>query len=116
MAGLSHALTASGFHLSMLLGSVPLLSRRLPPGLQLPLAAIVLLLIVCLAGAQPSVVRAGRQRWQLFLSPQALWTLQELQRSASQQFFTGTWLGFKPSAQQRRCLLQHGAGSRFIGL
>ena len=58
MAGLSHALTASGFHLSMLLGSVPLLSRRLPPGLQLPLAAIVLLLIVCLAGAQPSVVRA----------------------------------------------------------
>ena len=58
----------------------------------------------------------GLQRWQLFPSPQALWTLQELRRSASQQFFTGTWLGFKPSAQQRRWLLQHGAGLRFIGL
>ncbi|WP_392346261.1 ComEC/Rec2 family competence protein [Parasynechococcus sp.] len=32
MAGLSHALAASGFHLSVLLGSVLMLARRLPPG------------------------------------------------------------------------------------
>ena len=30
--------------------------------------------------------------------------------------FTGTWLGFKPSARQRRWLLQHSPGTRFIGL
>ena len=42
----------------MLLGSVLMLSRRWPPGLRLPLAAMALLLFVCLAGAQPSVVRA----------------------------------------------------------
>ena len=58
MAGLSHALAASGFHLSVLLGSVLMLARRWPPGLRLPLAAMALLLFVCLAGAQPSVVRA----------------------------------------------------------
>jgi competence protein ComEC len=58
MAGLSHALAASGFHLSVLLGSVLMLARRWPSGLRLPLAAMALLLFVCLAGAQPSVVRA----------------------------------------------------------
>ena len=58
MAGLSHALAASGFHLSVLLGSVLMLARRWPPGLRLPLAATALLLFLCLAGVQPSVVRA----------------------------------------------------------
>ena len=58
MAGLSHALAASGFHLSVLLGSVLMLARRWPPGLRLSLAAMALLLFLCLAGAQPSVVRA----------------------------------------------------------
>ena len=62
------------------------------------------------------LLRVGRQRWQLFPSPQSLWTLQEQQRSEPRQVITGTWLGFKPSASQRRWLLQHGAGSRFIGL
>ena len=62
------------------------------------------------------VLRAGRQRWQLLPRPQAMWKLQQQQRSGPQQVFTGTWLGFKPSAPQRRWLLQHWAGSRFIGL
>ena len=35
-----------------------MLARRWPPGLRLPLAATALLLFLCLAGAQPSVVRA----------------------------------------------------------
>ena len=58
MAGLSHALAASGFQLSVLLGSVLMLARRWPPGLRLPLAAMALLMFLCLAGVQPSVVRA----------------------------------------------------------
>ena len=62
------------------------------------------------------VMRVGHQRWQLFPSPQALWTLQDRRRSRPQQVLTGTWLGFKPSALQRRWLLQHGAGARFVGL
>ena len=62
------------------------------------------------------VLRVGRERWQLLPRPQALWSLQEQQRPGPQQFFTGTWLGFKPSALQRRWLLQHWGGSRFIGL
>ena len=53
MSGLSHALAASGFHLSVLLGSVLMLSRSWPRGLRLLLAAMVLLLFVCLAGSQP---------------------------------------------------------------
>ena len=62
------------------------------------------------------VLRAGRQRWQLLPRPQALWSLQEQQRPGIQPVFTGTWLGFKPSARQRRWLLQHSPGTRFIGL
>ena len=62
------------------------------------------------------VLRAGRQRWQLLPRPQALWFLQEQQRPGIQPVFTGTWLGFKPSARQRRWLLQHSPGTRFIGL
>ena len=62
------------------------------------------------------LLRAGGQHWQLLPRPQALWALQEDQRSEPQQVFTGIWLGFRPSKPQRRWLLQHGAGSRFIGL
>jgi competence protein ComEC len=62
------------------------------------------------------VMRVGHQRWQLVPSPQALWALQQRQRSEPRQLITGTWLGFKPSAPQRRWLLKHGAGARFVGL
>ena len=62
------------------------------------------------------VLRAGWQRWQLLPRPQALWTQQGQHRSGSPHVFTGIWLGFKPSVSQRRWLLQHWAGSRFIGL
>ena len=44
MAGLSHAPAASGFYLSVLLGSVLMLARRWPPGLRPPLAAMAPLL------------------------------------------------------------------------
>ena len=57
-AGLSHALAASGFHLSVLLSSVLLIAgqRRL---LRLGLGALVILGFIALAGPQPSVVRAA---------------------------------------------------------
>ena len=57
-AGLSHALAASGFHLSVLLSSVLLIAgqRRL---LRLGLGTLVILGFIALAGPQPSVVRAA---------------------------------------------------------
>ncbi|CAK6698477.1 ComEC/Rec2 family competence protein [Synechococcus sp. CBW1107] len=58
VAGLSHALAASGFHLSVLLGAVLPLARRLPRLPRLTLAAGALALFLLLAGPQPSVVRA----------------------------------------------------------
>ncbi|MFY8149609.1 MAG: ComEC/Rec2 family competence protein [Prochlorococcaceae cyanobacterium] len=57
-AGLSHALAASGFHLSVLLGAVLPLGRRLPRPLRLLLAAGAMGLFLLLAGFQASVVRA----------------------------------------------------------
>ena len=58
VAGLSHALAASGFHLSVLLGSTLALTRRRSRWLRLSSAALVLTVFVLMAGAQPSVVRA----------------------------------------------------------
>ncbi len=57
-AGLSHALAASGFHLTVLLGAVMLLGRRLPRLPRCALAVGAMLLFLLLAGPQPSVVRA----------------------------------------------------------
>jgi len=57
-AGLSHALAASGFHLSVLLGAVLVVGRRVPRLLRLLLAAAAMLLFLLLAGPQPSVLRA----------------------------------------------------------
>jgi len=58
VAGLSHALAASGFHLTVLLGAVLALARPLGRGLRLPLAAAAISLFLLLAGPQASVVRA----------------------------------------------------------
>ena len=57
-AGLSHALAASGFHLSVLLGAVLVLARPLPAPLRWGMAAAAMGSFLLLAGAQPSVVRA----------------------------------------------------------
>ena len=58
VAGLSHALAASGFHLTVLLGAVLALAKPLGRQLRLPLAALAIGLFLLLAGPQPSVVRA----------------------------------------------------------
>ncbi|MFZ9279422.1 MAG: ComEC/Rec2 family competence protein [Vulcanococcus sp.] len=57
-AGLSHALAASGFHLSVLLGSTMTLARRWPAPLRLAAGGVAMALFLALAGAQASVVRA----------------------------------------------------------
>ena len=57
-AGLSHALAASGFHLSVLLGAVLLLTRRAPALIRWPAAFGAMGLFGLLASAQASVVRA----------------------------------------------------------
>ena len=58
VAGLSHALAASGFHLSVLLGAALAVGRGLGRSLRLALAALAMLIFLVCAGAQPSVVRA----------------------------------------------------------
>ena len=57
-AGLSHALAASGFHLTVLLGAVMVLARPFGRVVRLPLAGGAILLFLLLAGPQASVVRA----------------------------------------------------------
>lgn len=57
-SGLSHALAASGFHLTVLLGVVTALGRPLGRPLRLALAAAAILAFLLLAGPQGSVVRA----------------------------------------------------------
>lgn len=58
VAGLSHALAASGFHLSVLLGATLASTRSLPSVLRLGAGGIAMAMFLALAGAQPSVVRA----------------------------------------------------------
>jgi competence protein ComEC len=58
VAGLSHALAASGFHLTVLLGVVSALGRPLGRAPRLTLAAGAILGFLLLAGPQGSVVRA----------------------------------------------------------
>ena len=57
-AGLSHALAASGYHLTVLLGAVMLVARGLVAPLRWALALGAMAGFLLLAGPQPSVVRA----------------------------------------------------------
>ncbi|MFM7652577.1 MAG: ComEC/Rec2 family competence protein [Vulcanococcus sp.] len=57
-AGLSHALAASGFHLTVLLGAVMVVGRSAARPLRWSLALGAMALFLLLAGPQPSVVRA----------------------------------------------------------
>lgn len=57
--GLAHVLAASGFQVSLLLGWVLILTRRLRPRVQFVAGAAMLLAYVGLTGIQPSVARAA---------------------------------------------------------
>ncbi|MDS3861519.1 ComEC/Rec2 family competence protein [Thermosynechococcaceae cyanobacterium BACA0444] len=56
--GLSHAIAASGFHTSVILGVVMLLTRPLPKNRQLQVGGAALILFAALSGFAPSAVRA----------------------------------------------------------
>jgi competence protein ComEC len=58
-AGLAHVLAASGFHVSLLLGMVLTLTRRLDSRSRLIIGLAILLVYVGLTGMQPSVMRAA---------------------------------------------------------
>ncbi|MDP7993936.1 MAG: ComEC/Rec2 family competence protein [Synechococcus sp. SP2 MAG] len=58
VAGLSHALAASGFHLSVLLGATLALTRRVGMPLRLAAGVGAMSVFFALAGGEPSVVRA----------------------------------------------------------
>jgi competence protein ComEC len=77
-AGLSHALAASGFHLSVLLGVVLSLAGRGPRSLHLSAGLIAVGLFVLLAGPQPSVLRAALMAAAALLSRSAVTRLSPL--------------------------------------
>lgn len=58
-AGLAHTLAASGFHVSLLVGTVLMAVRRCSPKLQLGVGLGTLVLYLSLTGLHPSVVRAA---------------------------------------------------------
>ncbi|MDY7013499.1 MAG: ComEC/Rec2 family competence protein, partial [Cyanobacteriota bacterium] len=58
-AGLSHVLAASGFHVSLLLGLLLVLTRKLGARTRLGIGLTTLLVYVGLTGLQPSVMRAA---------------------------------------------------------
>ncbi|MGI0489775.1 ComEC/Rec2 family competence protein [Pantanalinema rosaneae CENA516] len=57
--GLAHALAASGTQVSLILGVVLTLSRRLPKRAQFAVGTIALLGFIGLAGAEPAILRAA---------------------------------------------------------
>lgn len=57
--GLAHALAASGFQTSLILGLVLALTRRLPSATQVGCGLVSLVIFLGLTGLQPSVVRAA---------------------------------------------------------
>ncbi len=58
-AGLAHILAASGFHVSLLLGTVLIITNRFTPKAQFLIGITVLFVYVGLTGIQPSVMRAS---------------------------------------------------------
>ena len=58
-AGLAHILAASGFHVSLLLGTVLIVTNRFSSKVQLIVGISILSLYVGLTGIQPSVMRAA---------------------------------------------------------
>ncbi len=57
-AGLAHAIAASGFHTSLLLGLVLGLTRRASRSTQFTVGSLALIIFLSLTGFQPSVLRA----------------------------------------------------------
>jgi competence protein ComEC len=58
-AGMAHVLAASGFHVSLILGMVLVMTRRLDVKARFAIGSLVLLLYIGLTGASASVLRAS---------------------------------------------------------
>ncbi|HLO85964.1 MAG TPA: ComEC/Rec2 family competence protein [Nostocaceae cyanobacterium] len=57
-AGLAHALAASGFQTSLILGIVLRLTKNANKGIQITIGSLSLIIFLCLTGFQPAVLRA----------------------------------------------------------
>ncbi|MGK7942117.1 MAG: ComEC/Rec2 family competence protein [Crocosphaera sp.] len=57
--GLSHVLSASGFHVALLLGIIFWLTQSLSPAKKLIIGCIILIVYIGLTGIQPSILRAS---------------------------------------------------------
>ncbi|PSB04586.1 ComEC/Rec2 family competence protein [Merismopedia glauca] len=66
--GLAHALAASGFQVSLILGFILALTRKLPVKTQVILGTLALFIFVGLAGLQPAVLRAAIMGWAALVS------------------------------------------------
>jgi competence protein ComEC len=66
--GLAHALAASGFQVSLILGFLLALTRRLPVKTQVICGSLALFIFVALAGLQPAVLRAAIMGWAALVS------------------------------------------------
>ena len=64
----------------------------------------------------PMLLRVGSQRWRLLPRQQSLHELQRIQKTASFIGWTGSWLGFRPTATERIWLRATRDGSRGVGL
>jgi competence protein ComEC len=66
--GLAHALAASGFQVSLILGFLLAITRKLPVKTQVILGTLALFIFVGLAGLQPAVLRAAIMGWAALVS------------------------------------------------
>ena len=64
----------------------------------------------------PMLLRVGSQRWRLLPRHQSLQEFQRIQKTASFVGWTGSWLGFRPTAAERVWLRGTRDGSRVVGL
>ena len=64
----------------------------------------------------PMLLRVGSQRWRVLPRHQSLQEFQQIQKTASFLGWTGSWLGFRPTAAERTWLRGTRDGSRGVGL
>ncbi len=91
--GMSHALAASGFQVSLIISVVLGLTDRLSKKIQVTAGVIALLLFIGLAGAQPAILRAGVMEFAVLL---ALAMDQKVKPVASLLFASSVLLVYNP--------------------
>ena len=77
---------------------------QMPLGMGQRLVSSGLSLTLLAQRGEPLLLTAGRLRWWVLPSPQALWSLQARGSNDLRRPMTGYWLGFQPSRSQRQWL------------